>query len=399
MEKGEISNVLPDSIEIVMITQSSYSQRLKELTLLFLRLGIIGFGGPAAHIAMMHDEVVKRRKWVSDQQFLDLLGATQLIPGPNSTEMANHIGFLRAGWPGLIIAGACFAIPAIVIVLVLSWVYVRYGTTPQAEWILYGIKPVVIGIILWALWQLGRKAVKDKPTAFAGFGVIGLFFLGINEIALLFGGALAVMLIKNAARLNKRSMLGAFLPFAGSGATVAAVKSFSLPLMFVTFLKIGSILYGSGFVLLAYFKADFVTRLGWITDQQLIDAIAIGQVTPGPFFTSATFIGYILGGVKGAILATVGIFLPSFIIVAAANPFIPRLRASPWAAGLLDGVTAASLGLMAAVTWQLARASLVDPLTIVVAIASLVLLARFRLNSTWLIAGGVLIGLLRLWLQ
>ena len=399
MEKGEISNVLPDSIEIVMITQSSYSQRLKELALLFLRLGIISFGGPAAHIAMMHDEVVKRRKWVSDQQFLDLLGATQLIPGPNSTEMANHIGFLRAGWPGLIIAGACFAIPAIVIVLVLSWVYVRYGTTPQAEWILYGIKPVVIGIILWALWQLGRKAVKDKPTAFAGFGVIGLFFLGINEIALLFGGALAVMLIKNAARLNKRSMLGAFLPFAGSGATVAAVKSFSLPLMFVTFLKIGSILYGSGFVLLAYFKADFVTRLGWITDQQLIDAIAIGQVTPGPFFTSATFIGYILGGVKGAILATVGIFLPSFIIVAAANPFIPRLRASPWAAGLLDGVTAASLGLMAAVTWQLARASLVDPLTIVVAIASLVLLARFRLNSTWLIAGGVLIGLLRLWLQ
>ena len=399
MEKGEISNVFPDSIEIVMITQSSYSQRLKELALLFLRLGIISFGGPAAHIAMMHDEVVKRRKWVSDQQFLDLLGATQLIPGPNSTEMANHIGFLRAGWPGLIIAGACFAIPAIVIVLVLSWVYVRYGTTPQAEWILYGIKPVVIGIILWALWQLGRKAVKDKPTAFAGFGVIGLFFLGINEIALLFGGALAVMLIKNAARLNKRSMLGAFLPFAGSGATVAAVKSFSLPLMFVTFLKIGSILYGSGFVLLAYFKADFVTRLGWITDQQLIDAIAIGQVTPGPFFTSATFIGYILGGVKGAILATVGIFLPSFIIVAAANPFIPRLRASPWAAGLLDGVTAASLGLMAAVTWQLARASLVDSLTIVVAIASLILLARFRLNSTWLIAGGVLIGLLRLWLQ
>ena len=399
MEKGEISNVFPDSIEIVMITQSSYSQRLKELALLFLRLGIISFGGPAAHIAMMHDEVVKRRKWVSDQQFLDLLGATQLIPGPNSTEMANHIGFLRAGWPGLIIAGACFAIPAIVIVLVLSWVYVRYGTTPQAEWILYGIKPVVIGIILWALWQLGRKAVKDKPTAFAGFGVIGLFFLGINEIALLFGGALAVMLIKNAARLNKRSMLGAFLPFAGSGATVAAVKSFSLPLMFVTFLKIGSILYGSGFVLLAYFKADFVTRLGWITDQQLIDAIAIGQVTPGPFFTSATFIGYILGGVKGAILATVGIFLPSFIIVAAANPFIPRLRASPWAGGLLDGVTAASLGLMAAVTWQLARASLVDPLTIVVAIASLILLARFRLNSTWLIAGGVLIGLLRLWLQ
>jgi chromate transporter len=299
-----------------MITQGTLSQRLKELALLFLRLGVIGFGGPAAHIAMMYDEVVKRRKWLSDQQFLDLLGATQLIPGPNSTEMANHIGFLRAGWLGLIVAGACFAIPAILIVLALSWAYVRYGTTPQAEWILYGIKPVVIGIILWALWQLGKKAIKDKPTAFAGFGVIGLYFLGINEIALLFGGALAVMLVKNAARLNKRSMLGAFLPFVGSSATVAATKAFSLPLMFVTFLKIGSILYGSGFVLLAYFKTDFVTRFGWITDQQLIDAVAIGQVTPGPFFTSATFIGYILGGVKGAILATLGIFLPSFIIVA-----------------------------------------------------------------------------------
>jgi len=381
-----------------MTTHEPLSQRLNELVRLFLRLGIIGFGGPAAHIAMMHDEVVKRRKWLSDQQFLDLLGATQLIPGPNSTEMANHIGFLRAGWLGLIVAGACFAIPAVLIVLVLSWAYVRYGSTPQAEWISYGIKPVVIGIILWALWQLGRKAIKDKPTAFAGFGVIGLYFLGINEIALLFGGALVVMLIKNASRLNNRAMMGAFLPLAGGGVTVATAKAFSLPLMFFTFLKIGSILYGSGFVLLAYFKADFVTRFGWITDQQLIDAIAIGQVTPGPFFTSATFIGYILGGVKGAILATVGIFLPSFIIVAVANPFIPRLRKSPWAGGLLDGVTAASLGLMAAVTWELGRASLVDPLTIVVALVSLILLAKFRLNSTWLIIGGVIIGLFKAFL-
>ena len=382
-----------------MTTQETYFQKLKEVAQLFLKLGIIGFGGPAAHIAMMHDEVVKRRRWLGDQQFLDLLGATQLIPGPNSTEMANHIGFLRAGWLGLIVGGACFAVPAILIVLALSWAYVHYGTTPQAEWISYGIKPVVIGIIIRALWLLGKKAIKDKATALAGFGVIALYFLGINEIALLFGGALAVMLIKNASRFNQRSMLSIFLPLAGSGASIVTAKTFSLPLLFLTFLKIGSVLYGSGFVLLAYFRADFVTRFGWITDQQLIDAIAIGQVTPGPLFTSATFIGFILGGIKGAIAATVGIFLPSFIFVAVANPFIPRLRTSPWAGGLLDGVTAASLGLMAAVTWQLGRASLIDPLTIGVAFASLFLLIRFKINSTWLIAGGVLIGLLKLWVQ
>lgn len=366
---------------------------------LFLKLGTIGFGGPAAHIAMMHDEVVKRRKWMSEQQFLDLLGATQLIPGPNSTEMANHIGFVRAGWLGLIAGGLCFALPAILIVSFLSWVYVRYGTTPQAEWISYGIKPVVIGIILQALWLLGKKAIKDKTTALVGLSVIGLFFLGINEIALLFGGALLAMLIRNISRLNQRSMFGFFLPVAGTGASAAAIQTVNLPLLFLTFLKIGSILYGSGFVLLAYMKADFVTRLGWLTDQQLIDAIAIGQVTPGPFFTSATFIGFILGGMKGALLATVGIFLPSFIFVAVASPFIPRLRNSPWASGLLDGVTAASLGLMASVTWQLGAAALIDPMAIVIAGVSLFLLIRFKIQSTWLIAGGVMIGLLNAWLR
>lgn len=381
-----------------MTTQETYGQRLKEVVRLFLRLGIIGFGGPAAHIAMMHDEVVKRRRWINDQEFLDLLGATQLIPGPNSTEMASHIGFLRAGWLGLIVGGACFAIPAILIVLPLSWAYVHYGTTPHAEWISYGIKPVVLGIILQALWLMGKKAIKDKATAIAGVSVIGLFFLGVNEIALLFGGALAVMLIKNASRLNQRSMLNIVWPLAGSGASIITVKTFGIPLLFLTFLKIGSVLYGSGFVLLAYLRADFVTRLGWITDRQLMDAIAIGQVTPGPFFTSATFIGFILGGIKGALAATAGIFLPSFVFVAISNPFIPRLRASPWAGGLLDGVIAASLGLMAAVTWQLGRASLIDPLTIGVVLVALFLLVRFKLNPTWLVVGGVLIGLLKLWL-
>jgi len=227
--------------------------------------------------------------------------------------IAREILAGKVAWPDH--RGACFAIPAIFIVLALSWAYVRYGTTPQAEWISYGIKPVVIGIILWALWQLGRKAIKDKATALAVFSVIGLYFLGINEIALLFGGALAVMLIKNVSRLNKRSILGLFLPLAGSGVSVAAAKAFSFPLLFFTFLKIGSVLYGSGFVLLAYFKADFVTRFGWITDQQLIDAIAIGQVTPGPFFTSATFIGYILGGFKGLLWQRWEYFyLPSLLL-------------------------------------------------------------------------------------
>lgn len=375
------------------------SPRLKEVALLFLKLGFIGFGGPAAHIAMMHDEVVKRRKWLTDQEFLDLIGATQLIPGPNSTEMANHIGFLRAGWSGLVVAGVCFAVPAVMIVLALSWVYVRYGTTPQAEWISYGIKPVIIGIILQALWQLGKKAIGDRVSFSIGLCVIVLYFLGINELVLLFSGALIVMLIKNISRLNGRLMTIALFPITTGTAVVTAIKEFSLPVLFFTFLKIGSILYGSGYVLLAYLKADFVTRLGWLTDQQLIDAVAIGQVTPGPFFTTATFIGYILGGLKGSMLATIGIFLPSFVFVALSIPFISRLRSSPWAGALLDGITAVSLSLMAAVTWQLGRTSLIDPLTIAIAISSLFLLIKFKINSTWLVLVGMLIGLLRMWLS
>jgi len=373
-------------------------QNLKEIVYLFLKLGTIGFGGPAAHIALMHNEIVKRRKWLDEQHFLDLLGATNLIPGPNSTEMAIHVGFVRAGWLGLIVGGFCFIIPAMLIVMALSWVYVRFGTTPQAEWISYGIKPVMVAIIIQALWQLGRNAIKDKATALIGFGVLLLFFLGVNEIALLFGGGLAVMAIKNVQRLKLRSTPAFIWPFLGSSLPVMLVKVFSIPLLFLTFLKIGSVLYGSGYVLLAYLRSDFVVRLGWLTDRQLMDAIAIGQVTPGPVFTTATFIGFILGGAKGALLATLGIFLPSFVFVAITNPFIPRLRDSVWANSLLDGVNAASLSLMTAVTWQLGRSSLIDPLTIIMALVCLALLVKFKINSTWLIAGGVIVGLLRLWL-
>jgi len=371
-------------------------KKIMEIAYLFLKLGTIGFGGPAAHIAMMHNEVVKKRKWMDEQRFLDMLGATYLIPGPNSTEMAIHTGFVRAGWLGLIVGGVSFILPAMLIVLLLAWAYMHFGSTPQATWIFYGIKPVVIAIIAQALWDLGRKAIKDLTTVAVGLAVISMYFVGMNEIVLLIGGGLIVMLIKNAKRLNKQTLPMLSL-FAAPTVPLAAIKIFSLPLLFLIFLKIGSVLYGSGYVLLAYLRADFVTRLHWLTDKQLLDAIAIGQVTPGPVLTTATFIGYILGGVKGALLATLGIFFPSFIFVAIINPIIPRLRKSALAGSLLDGVNVASLGLIAGVTWQLGRTSLIDPLTIAAALISLGLLARFKINSTWLIAGGAIVGLLRLW--
>jgi chromate transporter len=371
------------------------SQRLKEVVALFLKLGTISFGGPAAYIAIMHDETVKRRRWLNDQEFLDLVGATNLIPGPNATEMAIHLGFLRAGWRGLIAGGVCFTLPAVLIVLVLAHVYVRLGTMPQVQWLLYGIKPVVIAIIAQAIWSLGKKAVKSPLTAIAALVVLVLYFIGANEIALLFGGGLAVMLIMNLRRLRKSIFGVSLLPLGTAGILSQLSAPFGLPLLFLTFLKIGSVLYGSGYVLLAFLRADFVVRYGWLTDQQLLDAIAIGQVTPGPVFTTATFIGFILGGVPGALLATIGIFLPSFIFVAISNPLIPRMRSSVWVSGLLDGVNIASLSLMAAVTWQLGRASLTDPLTILIALISLLLLIRFKINSTWLIAGGAITGLLR----
>ncbi len=378
---------------------STFHVPLYEVAALFLKLGLTAFGGPAAHIAMFRDEVVRRRKWVDDQHFLDLLGATNLIPGPNSTEMAIHLGYARAGWAGLIVGGACFILPAMLIVMALAWAYVRFGALPQAASLLYGVKPVVIAIIAQALWGLGRKAVKGPLTAGVGLTVLALYFLGANEIALLFAGGLVVMLAQNLARLRGASgfsSLFASLPPAYSLLPAAfhlLLSPFNPALLFWTFLKIGSVLYGSGYVLLAFLRADFVTRLGWLTDQQLIDAVAIGQVTPGPVFTTATFIGYLLGGPASALLATLGIFLPSFVFVALSHPLIPRLRNSPWASSLLDGVNVASLGLMAAVTWQLGRAALVDPFTIALTLASAFLLFRFNFNSTWLVLGGAAAGI------
>ncbi len=379
--------------------KTSALERLREVAGLFLKLGITSFGGPAAHTAMMHSEIVQRRKWLNDQEFLDLIGATNLIPGPNSTEMAIHVGFLRAGWPGLIAAGLCFIAPAMMIVLALAWAYVRFGSTPQVEWLLYGIKPVVIAIIIQAIWSLGVKAAKNLLLAVSGFLILGLYFyFHINEIILLFAGGLVIMVITNLTRLKGQSLKNIFIPplFEINSLSINAIVAvpYNLTVLFLTFLKIGAILYGSGYVLFAFLHADFVTRLGWLTDQQLIDAIAVGQITPGPLFTSATFIGYLLGGGPGAFLATFGIFLPSFIFVAISNPFIPKMRNSIWVGSFLDGINIASLSLMTAVTFQLGLASLIDLPTILIGLLSLGLLLRYKVNSTWLIAGGGLAGFL-----
>lgn len=367
---------------------------LRQVIALFLRLGFTAFGGPAAHIGMFHDEAVKKRKWLTDQEFLDLLGVTNLIPGPNSTEMAIHIGYRQAGLRGLLAAGLCFILPAMLIVLGFAWAYVNYGETPQISQVLYGIKPVMIAIIVQAIWLLGRKAVTDLPTVLVGAGVIALYFLGVNEILLLFSGGLVIYLVRMAQAGRLKGLPAWFPPLGVLGAGAFQAVSFQLSILFLTFLKIGFVLYGSGYVLLAFLRADFVERLGWLTDQQLIDAIAIGQVTPGPLFTSATFIGYLLDGVPGALLATAGIFLPSFVLVLLIHPFIPRLRRAAWTGYLLDGVNVSSLGLMAAVTWQLGLTTIIDPWTAAIALVSGVLLLRYRLNTTWLVLGGALAGLL-----
>jgi chromate transporter len=379
----------------------------------FLRLGVTSFGGPAAHIAMMHDEIVKRRKWIDDQHFLDLLGATNLIPGPNSTEMAIHTGFVRAGWAGLIVGGASFILPAMLAVMTIAWAYVTYGALPAVGSLLDGIKPVVIALIAQALWALGQKAVRGSLTGLVGLAALGLYFLGLDNLLLMLSGGLIVMLVANRDALQSwraASMIGAgarglnpghgAAPLPLIGAALAA-SPFTLWAMFLAFLKIGAVLYGSGYVLFAFLQADFVTRYGWLTQQQLFDAIAVGQVTPGPLFTTATFIGYLLGGVPGALLGTLGIFLPSFAFVALSNPLIPRVRQSKWAGAFLDGVNAAALGLMAAVTIQLGISAFApggapDVVAILVGIAAGVLLFRFKVNSAWLVLGGAGVGLIRM---
>jgi chromate transporter len=368
---------------------------LREVVALFLWLGVVGFGGPAAHIALMREQVVRGRGWVSDERFLDLLGMTNLIPGPNSTEMAIHLGYVRAGWAGLVLGGACFIVPAMLIVGALAWAYVRYGARPEVAWLMYGIKPVIIAIVVQAMWALARTAVKGPALAALGTVVLALSLAGVNELALLLGGALAGLLVVR--RRRAIALVAAPLASALTGATAALAQGVGaapgLATLFLTFLKIGAVLYGSGYVLLAFLRHDFVDRLGWLTDQQLLDAIAIGQFTPGPVFTTATFIGYVVAGFPGAGLATLAIFLPSFVFVALSHPLIPRIRSSPRTGALLDGVNVAALGLMAAVTIELGRAAIVDWLTGILAVVAGVLLMAFGIGSVWLILGAALLGL------
>jgi chromate transporter len=367
---------------------------LSEIALLFLKLGTTAFGGPAAHIAMMEEEVVRRRHWLSEQEFLDYLSAVNFIPGPNSTEMAIHIGHRRAGWPGLVVAGSCFIFPAAILVGILAWAYVRWGALPQAAGLLYGVKPVVIAVVLQALWKLGRSAVKTLWLAALAILSLTLATAGVNELLVLaIGGVLGLAVISNGLR-GKRTALFApgMKPALSAAAVIGASATVGLWPIFLIFAKIGSVLFGSGYVLLAFLRADLVERYHWLTQQQLLDAVAVGQVTPGPVFTTATFVGYILHGPSGAIAATVGIFLPAFFFVAISAPLLPKLRASRPAGAILDGINVASLALMVLVTWQLARSAVVDWFTLLLGLSSAAVLIRFRgINSAWLVlaAGGL----------
>ena len=366
---------------------------LREVAAVFLKLGVIGFGGPAAHIAMMRDEVVRRRRWIDDARFLDLLGMTNLIPGPNSTEMAIHLGYVRAGWPGLALGGLCFILPAMTLVLLLAWAYVAHGARPEASAVLYGIKPVIIAVVVQAAWALARTAVKSVLLAALGVLTAALYVLGAHELLLLLGGGGIVALSRRlrGAAMAPLVLLTASATGSAAGGVGAAV---SLTTLCLTFLKIGAVLYGSGYVLLAFLRNDFVERLAWLTDRQLLDAVAIGQFTPGPVFTTATFIGYVVAGWTGGVLATVAIFLPSFVFVALSHPLVPKIRASTTAAAFLDGVNVAALALMVAVTWQLGRAAIVDIPTALLATGAAVALVVFRVNSAWLVAGGAILGVI-----
>ena len=370
---------------------------LRELAALFLRLGVTAFGGPAAHIAMMRDEVVSRRHWMTDAEFLDLLAATNLIPGPNSTEMAIHLGYQRAGLRGLLLAGVCFILPASLIVGAIAWGYTQYGETPQAAWLMYGVSPVIIAIILVAVWKLAQSAITGVLPGVISAVTAALSLWGVNELALLAGGGIVSLV----ASVGGRSVAVWVLGGVGISASIAGVAAMAsshaavpvtLTKLTLFFLKVGSVLFGSGYVLLAFLRADLTTRWGWLTEQQLIDAVTVGQVTPGPVFTTATFIGFLLGGWQGAVLATVAIFVPGFVFVALTQPIIPKLRASRVTSALLDGVVAASLGLMAAVSWHLGRSALMDIPTMLLFGGAGVALVGWRLNSTWIIGVGAAVG-------
>ncbi|HKI32663.1 MAG TPA: chromate efflux transporter [Gemmataceae bacterium] len=374
-------------------SQEAPAQRgsLAEVALVFLRLGLTAFGGPAAHVALMEDEFVRRRRWLTRDKFLDLLGAAQLIPGPNSTELAIHLGYLRAGWPGLVAAGTCFILPAALLVAALAWAYRSFHSLPASAGMLYAVKPVVVAVVLQALLRFARTAVRTPFLAAVVVAAVVAAALRAHELAILAGAGLGTALGRGFARGRRPSAALLFAAAPAAGPTFAV--PFGLWPLFLFFLKVGSVLFGSGYVLLAFLRADLVERYGWLTEEELLDAIAVGQVTPGPVSTTATFIGFYLGGPAGAVVATVGIFLPGFVLVALSGPIVPRLRRHRAAGDFLDGVNAASLALIAVVTWDLGKAALVDVPTWVLAVVSAALLLRWRVNAAWLVVGAALVGI------
>jgi chromate transporter len=385
--------------EIVESSASPGIVPLGELALIFLKLGTIAFGGPAAHIAMMEDEFVRKRKWITHAEFLDRLAAANLIPGPSSTEVAIFIGQSKRGRVGLLVAGSCFIIPAAVLVCLIAAAYVRFGSLPAMAGILYAIKPAVIAIIVQALWKLAPAAAKTTTLAVIGFASALLTLAEVGPILVLaFAGAASGIMLWIAGRRHEQShMLFPVLWKGGLAAAVTAGGIAAAPItairLFLSFLKIGSVVFGSGYVLLAFLRSEFVDRLHWLTEKQLIDAVAVGQFTPGPVFTTATFVGYIVAGVHGAVLATIGIFLPGFVLVALSGPLLPQIRQSQVASAILDGVVVGALALMAVVAWQLGRASVTNWFTVLIFVASAVAVLRFRVNSAWVIAGAALLGI------
>jgi chromate transporter len=379
--------------------RDSLATRLRELAVLFLKLGAISFGGPAAHIALIETEVVGKRRWVTQQQFLDMLGAANLIPGPTSTETAINVGYVRAGWPGLCVAGASFIIPAALITGAFAWAYVRFGRLPQAAAILAGIKPAVLAVIAIAIWRLGKTAVKDLGLAALGAFALAAFFLGLNAVAILFGGGLLGMIARQVSKLRATATL-AIAPLLSlpSPGTVVVFSSAAIPPSLVRialfFLKVGAILYGGGYVLLAFLEQGLVQQHAWLTQQQLLDAVSIGQFTPGPVLSTATFIGYILGGVPGAAVATVGIFLPSFFYVGLLAPVLFRLRKSMWIAAFLDSVNVCAVALMSGVTFRLGADALHGWAAWLIALLSFGVLLRWKVSPAWVVLGGGLAGLL-----
>jgi chromate transporter len=367
--------------------------RVAEVAALFFKLGAISFGGPAAHIALMEQEVVVKRGWLSREHFLDLLAATNLVPGPNATEMAIHIGFVRAGWAGFVAGGVAFIVPAFLISLTLAMTYVHLGTLPQGAAVFYGINPAVMAIILTATYRLGRTAIRDKAAVALGVACLGAVMLGVNEVMVLLAAGVAGILIYASPRWPWLAAIvfGFALP------TFASAHGLDdkLARLGLFFLKVGALIFGSGMVLFAFIQRDVVTGYGWLTLQQLLDAIAVGQMTPGPVLSSATFIGYLVAGVPGAVISTIAVFFPSFVIVALIGPWIPRLRQSPIAQAFLRGVNAAVVALILSVSLALFRSAVVDVWTALVVVVGLVALLRFKVNTLWLVMGGAVVGLAR----